>query len=388
MNIPEERQQAQDENTSPEVLTKLARSKNYQTRKYVAENPNTPIEIETLDILCQEFPDKITANPIFNLLLLENPDSDFIRLSLARSSTTNPETLARLAELDDMNIADALACNVSTPLHILEKLSNLLSCPVGVAANPNTPLSVLEKLAVHKYLAVRQAVARNKNVSIEISKKLACDRDIRVHLAIAQNINAPTPILEILAARKESMVRDAILKHPNLADSVLDIIRFFDERGRVDPLILEKLAKHPDLEVRQIVADHISTPTIVLEQLAREDDSKILEYITIHPNASINILKELALRLIEHGRQNKRIETRSKFFLDKYVLSRCYINLIENSHIQLERKLQLVDLIRSINYTGVLLKIAQSNLVESKILFMLVNDQAIYSNILKNYGYT
>ena len=85
------KRQAQDENTPPEILAELATSEDKEIRRCIASNPNTAVEI--LEKLGEEFPDEITANPIFDLLLLENPDSKFVLLSLARSSTTSVEKL-------------------------------------------------------------------------------------------------------------------------------------------------------------------------------------------------------------------------------------------------------------------------------------------------------
>ena len=44
MNLEEIRQQAQNENTAPEILAKLANSEDKVIRKYVASNPNTSVE--------------------------------------------------------------------------------------------------------------------------------------------------------------------------------------------------------------------------------------------------------------------------------------------------------------------------------------------------------
>ena len=71
MDIKQARKLANDENTAPKVLTELAKSKDSQTRKSVATNPNTPTEI--LLSLCFEFPSEVINNPVIPLLLMENP---------------------------------------------------------------------------------------------------------------------------------------------------------------------------------------------------------------------------------------------------------------------------------------------------------------------------
>ena len=119
MDIEQIRQQAQDENTAPEILAELANSYDKATRQYVAGNPNTPVK--ALEKLGDEFPDEITANPIFDLFFLENPESKFILLSLARSSTTSAEKLNQLANHQDRNILKAVAKNKNITLNILEK---------------------------------------------------------------------------------------------------------------------------------------------------------------------------------------------------------------------------------------------------------------------------
>lgn len=70
MDIKQERQLAQDETTPSEILANLANSEEAQTRKYVASNPNTPVEI--LLNICFKFPKQVISNPVIPLLLLEN----------------------------------------------------------------------------------------------------------------------------------------------------------------------------------------------------------------------------------------------------------------------------------------------------------------------------
>ena len=95
MDAEQIKKQAQDENTPPEILAELASSKDKEIRRRSASNPNTAVEI--LEKLDEEFPDEITANPIFDLLLLENPESKFILLSLAGASTTSVEKINRVS---------------------------------------------------------------------------------------------------------------------------------------------------------------------------------------------------------------------------------------------------------------------------------------------------
>lgn len=98
---------ASAEDTPADILEKLSSDSDRTVRALVASNPNTPTEV--LFNLGAEFPDEITANPIFNLLMLENPGSEFIRLSLARSSTTPIDVLEKLAF--DSNKSASICCS-------------------------------------------------------------------------------------------------------------------------------------------------------------------------------------------------------------------------------------------------------------------------------------
>lgn len=63
---------ARNVNTAPELLSKLSISTDKETRLGIVSNPNTPTDI--LWQLGKEFPDKLLENPVFSLLLLENPN--------------------------------------------------------------------------------------------------------------------------------------------------------------------------------------------------------------------------------------------------------------------------------------------------------------------------
>ena len=106
--------------TSIETLKELSKDENIVIRCLVASNPNTPVEV--LKTLGAEFPEAITDNPIFDLLVLEDPESDLVRLSLARSSTTPLKTLLKLIEDKNSDIKLAAISNPNIHLEILEKI--------------------------------------------------------------------------------------------------------------------------------------------------------------------------------------------------------------------------------------------------------------------------
>jgi Leucine rich repeat variant len=209
-------------------LRSLAKDGDRAVRAAVAGNPNTPTEV--LLKLGEEFPDEITANPIFNILLLEDPESQFVRLSLARSSTTSEETIARLAKIYDEKIFCAVARNLKTPIYILEQLAenppqfdnehwgdsdgseyeNLWGC---IAKNPNTPASLLIKLAEKYSYYVKYRIAENPNAPINLLEHISDLPNTEIQKAVAKNPNTTVKILEKLAAYDSPQIRQAVSQH-------------------------------------------------------------------------------------------------------------------------------------------------------------------------------
>lgn len=243
--------------TSIDLLQQLSEDSDPEVRKIVASNPNTPTKI--LLKLGEEFPEIITANPIFNLLLLENPQSYFIRLSLARSSTTSDRMLAKLADTREPEY-EKICC--------------------AVAKNPNTSIDVLEQLA--NWIPSGYQYFGNK-----------------VQICVANNPNTPTFVLEQLARIRDESIRQAIFNHPNVSNTAIEIIRFIEEKPGTPIHILEKLASDDLFYVRRLVAEHPFTPVQILEKLANDSDYYICQLAIKHKNITSLILENLTYRLVE-----------------------------------------------------------------------------------------
>ncbi|WP_158631880.1 hypothetical protein [Chroococcidiopsis cubana] len=167
--IENKRNLAATEDTSAEILQQLSQDKDPTIRALVASNPNTPTQV--LLELGIEFPDEITRNPIFLLETLENSDSEFVRISLARSTTTPTNTLKKLALDRSKEIRRIVAANPSTPVETLEFLLgdpytfNDKCLRYYVATNPNITEKLLAILAFDPNKRVRIAVANHPQTS-------------------------------------------------------------------------------------------------------------------------------------------------------------------------------------------------------------------------------
>ncbi|HAX78427.1 MAG TPA: hypothetical protein DCY88_22020 [Cyanobacteria bacterium UBA11372] len=383
---------AQDPSTPADVLQQLSENSDRSIRLLVASNPNTPTEV--LLKLGEHFPEAITANPIFNLLLLEYPNSKFVRLSLARSSTTSEETLARLSQTqqpEDEEICCAIAKNISTPIHILEKLADWYPINNGyqdeysasivhkcVALNPKTPSSLLEKLAFYRSSGVREAVAKHQNTSSNVLDKLARNRNREVCEAIANNPNTPASALEYLAGEQDfaGTIRRAVLAHPNVSTAAIEIVRFMEEKPGTPVHILEKLTDDSRLHVRQLVADHPHTPPHALKTLAKDTDYRIRYCVAMHQNTPTEVMEELINQLVDEHKQTSQFSTIYGEELENFT------TLIKLPRITTKALLKLAYL----NIPEIIEAIAKSPKTPPSVIEKLADYQTIRGNSIHFWG--
>ena len=303
MDIEQIRQEAQDESTTPEILTEFAKSEDRLTRKYVASNSNT--SLETLKEIAKEFPDEVLNNPVLDLLILENPQSNLIQLLLARSSITSIETLVELSECDDREILETVVENSNTPSSVLDKLpirickdrltptpwlrngySQFSPTPIlcAIARHPNATIDTLDKLIedCHCYdgdESVCRAILENQKIAVaETLEKMPLF--IRKHIAERWQDISPE-IANTLARDKCKEVRHIIAIRADKLNLSLEIIN--------------NLAQDEYEEVRCAVARHIRIPENIANTLALDSSEKVRCAVACRQYISENIANTLAL---------------------------------------------------------------------------------------------
>jgi hypothetical protein len=215
-----------------ELLKKLATSTDKKIKKAVAANPNTPVE--ELMTLGAEFPKQLLENPIFDLLLLENPN--FLE-------QIPPKTLIGLLSLPEIpKDFVMLARKCLSKLHCWER--------IGLAKNPNTQIELLEILAQDQNKYVRSDVAENPNTPIKLLEILAQDQEYNIRRSVAKNPNTPIKLLEIFAQvetfakNQDNKIRFGVINNPNTPIKLLKI-----------------LAQDRDEEVRRLATQNLITLT-------------------------------------------------------------------------------------------------------------------------------
>lgn len=290
MNIEQIRQQAQDENTAPEILAELAKSEDQSTRQYVAGNPNTPTQ--TLLNLGEEFPRELLDNPIFDLLLLENPNLIF-EIPIA--------TLRSLIKQDNIPESFIVECAER------ESDKDLL---LGITMNPKISRNVLDKLIQSKFSEVVEAAKLHINWSGEITtgwQELAEERIKAIRPLYSgaatriKYLQHEQPYLSVLA--KLGWIPDFLILYWQKYWNKQVIFSTIANSSYTSPGILAELGKNKNSLIKEIVAKNPNTPVSTLENLAKDNTEqnklideaicKIKVNLSMNPNSSSTVLQEL-----------------------------------------------------------------------------------------------
>ncbi|MBW4598590.1 MAG: hypothetical protein KME29_03005 [Calothrix sp. FI2-JRJ7] len=293
---------AQDINADPELLRALSFSAYKATREAVAANPNTPTDV--LLKLGAEFPGQLIENPVFSLLLLENP---------ALLEEIPLPTLQSVLKLDNV------------PSFILEQAADKADVELQLALtiNPQTERKILERLTKSTHFQVVEAAGLHVNVAGELTQGYE-EKAQKLILKIIPSIHK-VDIRSYIALAQICPIPEYIVKFWMQESSYQDFCRTIVQLPATLPSILELLANHPSNFVRFKVAEHPNTPVLILRQLATEqeqpewgsvksalagnpatpsdileslaresDDITVIEKIATNPNTPLNILEYLA----------------------------------------------------------------------------------------------
>lgn len=254
---------ASNPQTNPQLLQKIAIGKDWELRRLVASNPNTPTD--TLWQLGIDFPEAILSNPIFELLQLEHlhlaaeiPHGTLTSLlqckqvpiafmeyavgqqdySLWLAVAYNPHTpssllenLARKSRHQDRELIRAVAAHPHTPHHLL---ADIIDIGAGVARivaeNPQTPVTVLEKI-LSKYGQASDPISTtlvalhpHLNPRLLMQMQLAPSEAAAQSLWLAKQIATTSAQLIELAQTNWDVLRLAVVRHPNTPGTIVEQI--------------------------------------------------------------------------------------------------------------------------------------------------------------------
>ena len=290
---------AANPSTSPHLLIELSKHKDFQIRSLVASNPNTPLE--TLKCLGNEFADAIVENPVFDLLKLEDSNSKFVRLTLARSTKTPPEVLAKLItkENPDFEVCWAVAKNINTPIDALGELAIEIVSGITGYIPPDVTNRLVDNWL---YLAIR--IIRSPNIPESYLEKVLDISIDRNHQELLWE-SVTIPKLSDRMLEKLSLYP---AKHPDIQLEGCGCLLIDLPTVNDSPILLDNIAQNTlsfDEEVFLKIAQNSITLTRTIEYVAAHDSSYVRNALINHPNVS---RKALDIVLFMQGKPGTPVE--------------------------------------------------------------------------------
>ncbi len=262
------REVAKNISTPPEALKLLGSSRDDTTRKYVAGNPNTPLEV--FSKLAMQFPKEVLNNPLLPILLMSDANflEQFPSASL-KNMLKRPEMPVEFIEWAAQN-ADWNACE-------------------GILQNEKATLSALQRL--------EQRFPKHK-------------KQIQNHVAFADGSSIFAWTVQDLMAEinkkskhhsESSITRVGWFSKDHDLLQMMPILTFFrcdlaKDVSTSDDM-LHHLARDANFFVRVSVAQSSKISPGLLRILAADEFAQIREIVSIHPLTPIDVLEILATDL-------------------------------------------------------------------------------------------
>ncbi len=280
--------------TNPESLRKIATGKDWELRRLVAGNPNTPTDV--LWQLGIDFPEAILKNPVFELLQLaqlqlaaeiphatltsllqcEQVPTNFMEYAVTQQDYSlwlavayNPNTSSRLLENlakksrhQDRELIRAIAAHPQTPAHLLAEIIQIGSGVAQIVAeNPQTPMIVLEQI-LHKYSKTNDSTfVTLVSLHPQLNPRLLVQMHLVPSESAAQDLwlakQRPTTSLQLteLAHTDWDTLQLAVVRHPNTLGVTIEQIWHkiqlqHTSPSQIDRLIYDSFAGNPNTSAR------------------------------------------------------------------------------------------------------------------------------------------
>ena len=281
---------ATNPSSDPQSLRKIATGKDWELRRLVAGNPNTPTDV--LWQLGIDFPEAILANPVFELLQLgqlqlaaeiphatltsllqcERVPKNFMEYAISQQDYSlwlavayNPNTsgrllenLARKSRHQDRELIRAIAAHPQTPHHLLTEIIKIGSGVAQIVAeNAQTPITVLEQI-LHRYSKTSDAtfvtlvaLHPHLNTRLLIQMHLAPNESAAQALWLAKQIATEATQLIELAQTDWPPLQLAVVRHPNTPEVTVEQIwhkmrSHHTSPSQIDRLMYDSFASNPN----------------------------------------------------------------------------------------------------------------------------------------------
>ncbi|BDA71636.1 hypothetical protein CAL7716_058020 [Calothrix sp. PCC 7716] len=290
---------AKNPTVPPDVLEALSGyNHDPEILRNVTRNPNTPVEM--LMLLGANYPSELINNPVFPLLVLENPHFfqelpvETLRNILLLKDVPE-EYLVMAASRDDSEILNIVANHEKAPFVALSQIVNEIktledrytaSQHVKYAGEITSCWDEEFWRAIKEYIFINRIKEREEflyNIGILDERLLLCLFQCN-QFNIATNPETPSRIVELITNASSSEIEAQINSKRNLnvaSNLNTPINTLIDFSKGESTLLLASVASNPN------------SPVFVLEKLARMDNKEIQQAVHNNYNTPASVLKIL-----------------------------------------------------------------------------------------------
>jgi hypothetical protein len=294
--------------TDPVILRKLSGSRDRLTRQAVAGNPNTPTDV--LWSLIRQYPYQVLENPLFLLIVLENPNW------IMEIPATDLHELLKQSSVPEAIVDAALQ----------HHQSYIQGVAIQAAANsPETSVSRLEELTLNHNFLYADVLQNPKIAEKSLQRFATCDNDaIQEQLAryclrhkslFGKSLSVkPQDILQwivqSLIARQRDELMFSLLTYrdlppqfvpPLLAALPHKLHLRLAKSSEISGELLKLLIDYPTYinsmgtRICQAIARNSSTPPEILDEFADRPSKAIRISLALRKNYSPELLVKLAI---------------------------------------------------------------------------------------------
>jgi hypothetical protein len=285
---------ARHPNSGSALLEKLSHSSDRTTRALVAANPDVPLAVYLR--LGAQFPSEFLANPILDLLFLENP--------------------ALLQELPDNLLVPVLRKpNCPQSFLIWAAAQGSEKVQLAVAMNAKAPQQAIDRLRNSIYMAVTEAVSHQKFMRVDAETAEPLFRQAvkdwlgslsyhdtqtaleKKEIGLAQLPYLETPVRLLLAGVKQghlfALSQDTAWLE-QLIRHLGDDFRYSVARDPTSTTaVLAMLAKDQVTDVRSEIASNPNTPIALLEVLATDKDESVRSCVPFNSSTPVALVEAM-----------------------------------------------------------------------------------------------
>lgn len=304
----QKRQIAQNPETEPEQLRKLAKVYDRVTVHHVTSNPNTPPDV--LLTLGKQFPRELLFNPVFDLMLLEDPNLAATMpratlkslMSLTEISVGLLQRSAAISNLG-LDVAQVIAQHPKATEYVFERVSPYSQDAIiakSLIERSSLSTVILENLAANDFSGMKQYLAQRSRLPNSILQRIL---QRAVENSSTQQAQCCDLFLRALVQYGSPQLQSQFMQQQHLPDSVLEALAEYGTRQiqlqivqwfKLSVKVLENLQRYGYIKVQIYLAQRTDLPTHVLQRLYYDRRSIIRKQIAQHPNASAELLQDLA----------------------------------------------------------------------------------------------